>query len=252
MKEEKTGTGKIFIIFDWIWRLMVLNVLTIIFSIGIITLYPSLCACFKSIKDSKEEYTGAIIKPFIKNFVYFFKDTALFSIITILIIGIAGYGFLWYDGVIGVTAGSGAAMDTRWYLISLLSIIVIIVAGIMLLMVAIQIPPVMTYFYYGFKDSVRLAFFIAFKYVVTTIIELVVILTSIYILIQAIFGYYLIPIWLFFGISVPTYLIYILSRRYYKFISDNDDDDIDDTDYQNKKVNKEVYENDTITKKEGE
>ena len=77
LKENKVSNSKVFIFFDWVWRLMVLNLLTIVFSLGIITIMPAICATFKTIKDTKENYTPKIFKPFLQNFhinlLYFFK-----------------------------------------------------------------------------------------------------------------------------------------------------------------------------------
>ena len=88
MSDKKIINSKVWIFFDWVWRLMVLNVLVLVTSIGIITIVPAICAAFKSIKDCKENYTSKIIKPFFQNFVYLFRDTFLFSIILLIIIGI--------------------------------------------------------------------------------------------------------------------------------------------------------------------
>ena len=66
MNEKKIGNSKVFSFFDWVWRLMVLNLLTIVFSLGVITIMPAICAAFKSIKDTKENYNSKIIMPYIK------------------------------------------------------------------------------------------------------------------------------------------------------------------------------------------
>ena len=68
MKDNKIANSKVFTFFDWIWRLMVLNLLTLVFSIGIITIMPAICAAFKTIKDTKEKYNPKIFKPFLENF----------------------------------------------------------------------------------------------------------------------------------------------------------------------------------------
>ena len=68
MEEKKLINSKLWLFFDWVWRLMVLNVLVIITSIGIVTIMPSLCAAFKTIKDTKENYSPHIFKNYFKNF----------------------------------------------------------------------------------------------------------------------------------------------------------------------------------------
>ena len=77
MEDKKLMNSKVWIFFDWVWRLMVLNILMLISSIGIITIMPAICAGFKSIKDTKENYSPNIIKNYFeyhfhneKNFTY--------------------------------------------------------------------------------------------------------------------------------------------------------------------------------------
>ena len=147
MSEKNIRNGKVFNFFDWVWRLMVLNVLTLVFSLGIITIMPAICASFKTIKDTKENYNSKIFKPFIVNFAYLFRDTFAFSIILVAMIGISGFAFLFYDGVIGVTAGSEASMDQTWYVIGIISIVVVVVGISLVSMALIQLPMVINYFY---------------------------------------------------------------------------------------------------------
>lgn len=244
MKEEKVGQSKIFSFFDWVWRLMVLNVLTIIFSLGIITIMPAICACFKTIKDTKENYTPHIFRKFYSNFKYLFRDTYLFSILFVVVIGVCGYAYLWYDGVVGATNNSLEKMDQTWLIIAMVSIMIVMLGTLIVTMAFIQLPMVINYFYYGFSDNIKLCFYMAFKYIITTLIETVVVITSLVALVNAIFTYHLIPLWLFFGISLPEYIIYIVSRRFYRYMVNEFGDDIDDIDYQNKVVNRETYEDD--------
>lgn len=247
MGEKKLTDSKLWIFFDWVWRLMVLNVLVILTSIGIITIVPAICAAFKSIKDTKENYTSSVIRNYFINFRYLFRDTFGFSIILILLVGICGYAFLWYDGVVGTTQGNLEQMDQTWLTIAIVSIVIVILGMFILLMAFIQIPMVVNYFYYGFIDNIKLSFYMAFKYIITALLETVVVIASLYVLLTALFEYYLIPIWLFFGISLPLYVMYTLSRRFYRYMADTFEDEDEDIDYQNKTVNRETYEDDTKT-----
>ena len=249
MDDKKLSNSKLWIFFDWVWRLMVINVLTIVTSIGIITIMPAICAAFKSIKDTKENYSSHIIKDYYKNFIYLFRDTFGFSIILVALIGFCGYAFLWYDGVIGITQESLEQMDKTWYMIALFSTVIIIIGVLVLLMAFMQIPMVINYFYYGFTDNIKLSFYMAFKYIITSIIELAVVVTSILILVNAIFTYYLMPVWLFFGISLPLYAMYTVSRRFYRYVAENFEEEDKEIDYQNKTVNRETYEDNTKTLK---
>ena len=123
MKEDKIVGGKVYSFFDWVWRLMVLNMLTIICSIGIITICPAICACFRTIKETKENYTPKIFKPYFNNFKYLFRDTWGFSIALVIFVVVCGYGYLWYDGVVGATLASGEKLDKIWLMIAIFSIV---------------------------------------------------------------------------------------------------------------------------------
>lgn len=247
MEEKKFANSKLFNFFDWVWRLLVLNVLTIIFSLGIVTIMPAVCAAFKTIKDTKENYTSKIFKPFLSNFIYLFRDTFVFSIILVAIIGISGYAFLWYDGVVGTTTGSDNSLDQTWLTIALISIVIVILGTLLMVMVFMQLPMVINYFSYGFLDNIKLSFYMAFKYFITTIIELFISIASVVLLINGLFNYHLLPVWLFFGISLPLYVNYTVSRRFYRFVTGQIDDDEEEIDYQNKTINRETYEDENKT-----
>ena len=105
---------------------------------------------------------------------------------------------------------------------------------------------VINYFYYGFIDNIKLSFYMAFKYIITALLETGVVIASLYLLLTALFEYYLITIWLLFGISLPLYVMYTLSRRFYRYMADTFEEE-DEIDYQNKTVNRETYEDHTKT-----
>ena len=98
-------------------------------------------------------------------------------------------------------------------------------------------------------DNVKLSFYMAFKYIITTVIELFITGLSVVLLINALFIYHLIPLWLFFGISVPLYVNYTVSLRFYRFVSGQAEEEDQEIDYQGKVVNRETYEDENKTKK---
>ena len=103
----------------------------------------------------------------------------------------------------------------------MVSITIVVVGIAMISMAFVQIPMVLNYFYYGFIDNIKLSFYMAFKYFITTLIEVIVMAASVILLINALFLYHLLPLWLFFGISVPLYIDYIISQRFYRLLKEN-------------------------------
>lgn len=223
MREDKIFGGKVYTFFDWVWRLMVLNILTIIVSCGLITVCPAVCATFKSIKDNKEQSDAKIFKPWFKNFAYFFKDTFGYSILLLLITGLSIFAFIRYGSI-----DKSSLADPK--LLPLFSIgFVVVVAGTVLILITyIQLPMVMTYLNYGFLDSIRLCFYYAFKHFLTTILEVAASALSLFILILSFFSPGFMPMWLFFGISLPLFCNYLLSRKIYRFAAMNEEEDEDD------------------------
>ena len=113
-----------------------------------------------------------------------------------------------------------------------------------ILMAGIQTIIVTVYFRATFMQKIRLSFFMAFKYIPSTLLEVVVIVAFLMLIIYL----PLLPIWIFFGISVPLFLIYLISRRIYTYLQDNGFSSKDELDNKDEDV-RENYEDDTKTNK---
>ncbi len=248
MNEEKITNSKVYVFFDWLWRLLVLNVLTLITSLGIITFFPAIVACFKSIKDNKENYNTKIIVPYFKNFASVFKETVGIGIVILIMFGISLYAYLWYDGVVGQTAQNEYEGDSVWFTISLISVFAMMGFGLVISMAVLQLPMVTTYFRTRFLDKIRFSFFMAFKFIAPTLLELVILVVDLVVLFVPV----VMPLWVFFGISFPLYLIYVVSKRPYYYLSNNQDEEIeDDTHLLDQTEVRENYEDDKKTKRGG-
>ena len=70
---EKKYSSKTYRFFDLLYKLLVINLLIIILSIPVITIFPAIVAATATIKNNITE--TAIFKPYFKNFkTYFWKS----------------------------------------------------------------------------------------------------------------------------------------------------------------------------------
>lgn len=237
--EENKGFGnsKILAVFEWIWRIFVLNTLTLVCTLGIITIVPSLVACFRTIKACYEEDETHYVKAYFKNFVYCFKDTVGLSVFMIIMLGMLGYAYIFYSGGIDALAEEGN--HKGWLNIYSVLLGLDAVFFIVLFFIAAHFPMVCTYFHFRFFDKIKFSFYMATRHAVLSLFLLLVFIAS-----TALFLF--LPYYIFVGyFSIQSLLWFLLSRRAYYMTSQRMqfvDDQADEYDRQGKQVNRETYE----------
>ena len=92
--------GKVYRTFDWIWKLFMINTLTLVTCLGIITILPAVTAAFRTLKECYEEDETHYIKKYFYNFRFCFKDTFLLGILGIIIYAVLLYAYIYYNEVI--------------------------------------------------------------------------------------------------------------------------------------------------------
>ncbi len=231
------GTSKIVVIFEWIWRIFVLNTFTLICCLGIITIVPSLVACFRTIKVCYEEDETHYIKAFFNNFVYCFKDTVGLSIFMIIMIGMLGYAYIFYSGGIDALAEDGTYKG--WLNIYSVLLGLDAVFFIVLFLIAAHFPMVCTYFHFKFLDKIKFSFYMATRHAILSIILLLIFIANLALLLY-------LPYYIFVGFfSIQSLLWFLLSRKTYYMTSQRMefiDDQADEYDRTGKQVNRETYE----------
>lgn len=235
--QKDMTSSKLYIIAEWIWRLFVLNTLTLVTFLGIITIMPALVACFRTIKICYEEDETHYIKTYYKNFVYCFKDTVFLGVFVFIVLGMLGYAYYYYSVVIDTLVEDGTFKG--W--LNLYSILLgfDIVFFLVLFLVIIQFPMVVTYFHFRFFDKIRFAFYMAYKHVGMSL--LIFLVNVVNVVIVVLLPYY----FFFFFFSIPILVTFMLSRRVYWFTASNvtyGEDEADEYDRTGKKVNRETYE----------
>lgn len=230
-------TSKIAIIAEWIWRVFVLNTLTVVTCLGVITIVPAFVACFRTIKACFEEDETHYIKAYYKNFVYCFKDTVFLSIFVFAIIGMLFYAYIFYSGAIDTLIEDGT--HKGWLNIYSVLLGLDVVFFIVLAFIVVQFPMVATYFHFRFFDKIRFSFYMAYRHAAMTIFIFLIFVANtallIWMPIYGLVGYF----------SVQMLTSFMISRRAYWSTArklDLAENTADEYDRQGKQVNRETYE----------
>lgn len=234
---KEIGTGKVYMFFEWVWRLFVLNTLTLVTCLGVITIMPALIACFRTIKNCYEEDETHYIKRYYQNFVYCFKDTVMLGVFVLLIVGMLFYAYIYYSELIDALASSGGYAG--WLNVYSVLLGFDIVFFMIIILVIVQFPMIATYFHFRFIDKIRFSFYMAYKHVGMSLMIFLIQLANTLLVLWLPYYFFV------FFFTMPTMLTYMISRRVYWYTSNSmeyDENEEDEFDRQGKSVNKETYE----------
>lgn len=246
-EEKGLMKSKIQVFFDWVWRLFVINTFTLLTSLGIITILPSLVANFRTLKECYEDDEQHITKRYFENFVYCFRDTVGVGCVFLVFFVLLIFSYFYYASMIDDLAATNSGSE--WIAIASILLYLSIFIMVVLIMVYTQLPMVATYFHFRFFDKIKFSFYMAFKHFGATLCEMFVLL--IYGLLTVLLLYY-VPIVLAFITTIPMFLIYKISRKYYWFIVKESEYEYqnDEYDMAGKVQNRETYEDKPITEQE--
>lgn len=206
---EKKYSSKLYRFFDLLYRLLVINIMTIIISLPLVTIFPAITAATATIKNSMQE-TG-VFKPYFKNFKTYFLKSFKMGLCMLLAFG---------AGIYAIYFWSTATTESK--IVEVIMQIAIVVVPICLLIftfIIVHIPLLIITFnkltnFQIFKTSL----YVSVRYFLTTLIMLgaVILIVGILLLCLVIPG--LLAIWMVFGITLPLYLVIKFTMPiYYKF-----------------------------------
>ena len=208
MNFEKFANSKFYLIFDWIWKLFVLNTLTLVTSLGVVTLFPSIISCMQSIKDYKDGSGTGIYTTYFRNFRKVFKSTVWVGITLLVIFAILLFAANYYSTLIKDDQFSldtlGIFVFIGFYIVGFLALVMIMVTN--------QLPMIYLYFHFRYIDYFKFAFFMAFKFIFQSLLILGIWALNIFIL-------YLTPLWFGLMVSVPLYLTFIITKPVYWYLT---------------------------------
>ena len=92
---EKKYSSKTYRFFDLLYKLLVINLLIIIISIPVVTIFPAIVAATATIKNNITE--TAIFKPYFKNFKTYFGKSFLMGLFFLLSFAAGIYGYFFWS-----------------------------------------------------------------------------------------------------------------------------------------------------------
>ena len=172
--------------------LVILNLLTLLFCIPIVTIGASLTAChYVALKIKRGE--GYVIKNFWKSFRQNFVQSTAIALIVSLGLGISLFVALFFN-----VEGTMASISRG----------VLFAASIFWGFVYCWVFPLQSKFANTIKNTIKNSFLLSFKYLFRTILMLVINLLPVVLVLVLSFQWY--SLLIMFGFSAPTYLCALL------------------------------------------
>ncbi|WP_226670779.1 YesL family protein [Metabacillus litoralis] len=169
-----------------------LNLLWVIASIPLFTLFPATAALFGVVRKRQlQKETDGVIKEYIKLFIENFKQSFGISILWVLVAF-----FLYMDY---------SLIHPEQSFIQVFLYMILCVGTILFVSLTVYLFPIMVHFELSWKFLIRNAFFFTLMYPVLTILLLIIIIIGGYLI-------YIFPVAIFFIGSPVSYIIYHLCQ----------------------------------------
>lgn len=208
-ENDKKYFSKTYRFFDLLYKLLVINILTIILSMPIITIFPMLVACIATIRNDLSE--GNIIKAYFRNVKQYFAKSFLLGICLLIILAIIIYAFFFW------IFQEFHQSSMEW--VAQAGFVVMLVCLIIYLFSVVHIPYLMIILpKLRRTDIVKTSFYMSFRYIFTTMAMMITfcIIVGLLLICLAIPGF--LAVWMIIGISLPIFLITKITKPiYYQF-----------------------------------
>ena len=241
MDIEKVVNSKWYSAFDWIYKLILMNMLTMIISMlfGIVpfllflktgfgilvyiaimlTIYgfiPCYITNLKVIKATSEDKKSGVIKIYFIELWDSFKKTYLLGIIFEIVLSVLIYG----GNVYWQYLESETFQMDIYGIVSIVGYWVVVMGVIFIVFAFMHLPFVITYFKMRVWTYIKASFFMSFKYFFKTLAFVFITILPFMLLILLAQNLMLIIITLI-GFTGPQYLIYKIGRPTYWYLSHN-------------------------------
>ena len=208
---EQKLNSKPYRFFDQIYRLLVLNVITIILGITVVCLFPAFVATTATLKLGNQMN---VFKQFFKNFLHYFKKSFFVGLILFILYLIDIYAIYFY--------ATSVVKDASDFDLTLLFInagfIVSGVAFILITFLSVHLALLLiTFESFTVGEIYRTSFYVSIRYFLTTLILFVLQVLIIGSFIYCMFDARFLAVWLLIGISLPVFLqVKVTTPIYYK------------------------------------
>jgi len=178
---------------------------------------PCFIAAFRVIKAYREEQTGTLFGLFFTYLFNTFKNIYLLELIMLPLFCLYTVAALFYWDIIG----NYAQLDLPGW-VAVISFVVLFFALVAFLLALIQLPMIVANFRMKTWSLLKFAFFMAFRYFFKTLTYGLLLLFPL--LLVGLLKQIFLPFYLLIGISGPLYLIYMISRKQYWYLTHNLDE----------------------------
>jgi uncharacterized membrane protein YesL len=197
---EKISSGKALGFFDWIFRLVVINLLTLLLSFLVVTILPAIVACFQTIKDYSQGESEQVYKVYFRNFKLHSEKSFFIWLIILFILVTSFISINFYVGLDAQNLFASAGFYMMLFMVFLC------------VFVLLHLSLVIVYFRsFSVVETIKASILLGGKYLLTTLLLL-------FILIGGVLLFPLLPISVLVGISIPSYLAYKLSSPVYSYL----------------------------------
>lgn len=184
--------------------LVVLNLLTLLCCIPIVTIGASITAChYVALKIRRGE--GYVLKNFWKSFRENFKQSTIMWLMLVVFVVVSVFSYSLAMSGMGGTMGS-------------IICTVIFVGALFVAMTCAWLWPMQSKFVNSINDTIKNAFLFAFKYLLRTLLMLIISVVPVVLLLVLSFQWY--SLLIVFGISVPVYLCAMLYDKKFQEVED--------------------------------
>ena len=190
MNIESKYNSKAHRLFEWLFMLVFVNIITILLLIPIITILPAITAMYATIKESLAEGPNKPIRMYFSNFMKYSEKSFFVELILGGVIVVAVIGVWFYNKRIG----EGAIFSNFGFWVMMFFILIAIILLLHMPQLIITFTNLKT------KELIKTAFYISFRYLGVTAVAFALLLVSI-------FGLAAAPIWFLIGLSGPAFLI---------------------------------------------
>ncbi len=199
--------------FDLVYRLLIVNILTVVLACTIIGMFPGLVAATATLKQGSG--SDNVFKQYFKNFVHYFKKSFPAGFVLFILYIVCIYAIYFYakaEIVDGETDNLLMLFLNTGFLISFIGFFVITFLSVHLPLLIITFEKL------NVTEIYRTSFYVTFRYILTTLILFVLHVVIIGVFALCIFDPRVLAVWLLIGISLPLFLeIKITAPIYYKF-----------------------------------
>lgn len=197
---EQKLNSKPYRFFDQVYRLLVLNVITIILSATLIGMFPAFVATTATLKQGNQMN---VFKQFFKNFLHYFKKSFFVGLILFVVYLVDIYAFYFY--------ATSVVEDVEAFDWTLLFVnagfIISIVAFLIITLLSVHLPLlIITFESLTVGEIYRTSFYVSIRYILTTLILFVLQVLIIGSFIYCIFDPRFLAVWMLIGISLPVFL----------------------------------------------